>query len=285
MNGALFGLIFHVLGSVMMEEGQQSRSVDFYTYLRAEKRLAKSTVKRYIEAANRFKKANVSEIEYYMSILDGDTSSTNKRAIYYTMKYLLEMRGEQLGLKPPKMYHKRRPNIEQENVWKILDIVDDDRDRALLLTNLYTGLRPSEVLNIKKSDVDFDNAIVKIKNTKTYHDREIPINRKALNAIKKYLATRKDDGEYLFITKHGCRRISIGRYRDLLKEYAEKANIPKATPYMIRHTFATLFIENDGDIKILKELLGHSQIRTTEGYVHESKKMIRKGYEKACPEF
>mgnify|MGYP002682561549 FL=1 len=74
-------------------------------------------------------------------------------------------------------------------------------------------------------------------------------------------------------------------YRFALKKYCSKARIKRVTPYQLRHTFATQFIENGGDVLILKSIMGHSNIKTTEGYVHENTRMIMKGYEQACPEF
>ena len=224
--------------------------------------------------------------EHYFKTLDNpNLASKSKAHIYYAIKHLCEYKGMKFEYSPPKTHLRRREDVELEDVWKLLDVIKDTRDLALILTHLYTGLRPSELLNLKKEDLDIDKGLMTVKNTKTYRDRIVPLHKKPLMAIRKYYATRKDKDVHVFYSIRERGQVTTVGYRFILQKYCEMAKIKKITPYQLRHTFATQFLENNGDVLILKNIMGHSDIKTTEGYIHENARMIRKGYEKACPEF
>ncbi|NMC77084.1 MAG: site-specific integrase [Candidatus Methanofastidiosa archaeon] len=260
---------------------------DFYRYLRGIKNLAASTSNRMLSRMPKgWTNWNENDVnEFYFKTLDKSCSSTHKRQIHYCLKYFSEFKGYHFDNKPPRVHKKCRKNVELEDVWKLLDVVDSDKYLALILTQLYTGLRPSELLALKIEDLDIDKRIITVKNTKTYRDRIVPIHKKALTILRKYLASRDDSNPHLFYSKYKKAQLNLQIYQKALREYSEKAKIKRVTPYQIRHTFATQFIENGGDILILKNIMGHSDIKTTEGYVHENANMIKKGYDKACPEF
>lgn len=260
---------------------------EFYRFLRGKKNLAPGTCKRMLQIMpNNLMGWDEGQIKnYYFKMLDMEYSSTHKRHIHYVLKYYSEWKGFGFEYKPPKAHHVRRKNVEMEDVWKLLDVITDTRDLALILTHLYSGTRPSELLALKIEDLDLEHGMLTVRNTKTYMDRIIPLHKKPLTAIRKYFATFDGKGPYLFSTKKGKSGLKIQTYQKILRSYSKKAGIKRVTPYQIRHTFATQFIENGGDVLILKSLLGHSRVSTTEIYIHENTRMIRKGYEKACPEF
>jgi len=261
---------------------------DFYRFLRGNKKLASSTSMNLITRLPRgwMDWSEDRLHEFYFEILDSNRhSSSSKHSAHYAIKYLCEFKGYKFDYKPPRVHHKRRQSIEPENVWKILDKIDNDRDLALILTHLYTGLRPTEILALKKEDLDLDKGTIIVKNTKTYQDRIVPIHKKPMMALRKYIAKRNDYCPSLFYSFREKTPMTLFAYRFALKKYCKKAGIRRVTPYQLRHTFATQFIENGGDVLILKSIMGHSNIKTTEGYVHENTRMIMKGYEKACPEF
>ena len=105
----------------------------------------------------------------------------------------------------------------------------------------------------------------------------MPLNKKTIVELKRYIFNNGVSKGKLFI-------MTRDRFSKLILRYSRRLGF-KVTPYMLRHTFATLFVENNGNLLILKNIMGHSQISTTERYVHESKRMIKSGYDKACPEF
>ena len=261
---------------------------DFYRFLRGKKNLSTVTVKGMIgRIPNTLSNLDDPEqlYRYYFSVLDRDTSSAHKRQIHYALKYYCEYKNWEFDFKPPKQHMKRRQHSQLEDIWKLIEVIEDKRDLAIIMFHLYTGLRPSELLTLELKDVDLDHGLVKIRDTKTYMDRIVPVNRKAISILKKYLMTREDNFPLLFKSYRWDKQVSLRAYRCVLTKYCNKANLNNITPYMIRHTFATCYVENGGNIKALKEILGHRQIKTTEIYIHESEKIVKKDYERACPDF
>jgi len=261
---------------------------DFYRYLRANKKMTTLTAQGIICRLPKgwLEWPEEQLHEYYFITLDNpNLASKSKSHIHYAIKHLCGYRGLKFDYLPPKVHMRRREDVEPEDVWKLLDVITDTRDLALILTHLYTGLRPGELLGLKKEDLDMDKGMMTIKNTKTYKDRIVPVHKKPLMTIRKYFATRNDADDHVFFSIREKGPVTTVGYRFILQKYCEMAGIKKITPYQIRHTFATQFLENNGDVLILKNIMGHSDIKTTEGYIHENARMIRKGYEKACPEF
>jgi integrase/recombinase XerD len=250
-----------------------------YIFLRGVKGLSKSTVKRYSEIATYIEKNKLDPFEFYLNTLDSEYSNSHKRNVYYAVKYICEYQGVNFPFTPPKQHQKRRDHAKEKDIIKLLSVVKDPRDKALLLLHIYTGLRPSELLKIKISDIDFKELLVNIRETKTFQDRIVPFNVSCKLAIMNYLDCRMDDNcPYLFKCKNEDHPMTLQRYRYILREYCDKANLKRITPYMIRHTFATCYIESGGNLKALKEILGHRQIKTTEIYIHESESIIKKDY-------
>ncbi|HSX03785.1 MAG TPA: site-specific tyrosine recombinase/integron integrase [Rhabdochlamydiaceae bacterium] len=158
------------------------------------------------------------------------------------------------------------------------------RDKAMLEVLYASGLRVSELCSLSIQDVDDDFVHVKGKGGKA---RIVPIARKAIAAIDHYLLNfRKGEGEKdqaLFVTKRGRRidRITVwGR----VKFYAKKAGLQKrVSPHTFRHSFATHLLENGADLRIIQELLGHSNIGTTDRYTQISQKHLTASFEAFHP--
>jgi len=270
-------------------EKQSPIEEDFRRHLRANKKMTASTTKRVI---TRLPKGWIvwpedQLHEYFFQTLDRtDLSSKTKSHVYYAIKNLCDFRGIKFDYKPPKNHTGRRNSVEPETIWKLLDVVTDIRDQALFLTHLYTGMRPGELLALKKEDIDIDQALITIRDAKCNKSRTIPIHKKPLMLIRRYLATRTDGSPYIFHTKRGEDPMSTTGYRLLLRRYCKKAELKKIiVPYEIRHTFASTWVENNGNLLTLKEILGHSDIKMTELYVTANPRMLKKNYNESCPEF
>lgn len=143
------------------------------------------------------------------------------------------------------------------------------RDIAVLELLIGTGLRVSEVCNIKKEDMIYESNIIKIYG-KGSKERIIPIyNKDMINAIEIYEKEFSDeliDSKYFFINKRK-NRLSSQSVRNMIKKYCKDCNIQiNITPHMFRHTFATMLLDEDVDIRIIQMLLGHSSIVTTQIY-------------------
>ncbi len=158
------------------------------------------------------------------------------------------------------------------------------RDRAILQVLYASGLRASEICSLNIQDVD--DTIVRVKG-KGGKERVVPIAKSAVNAIDDYLTSSRnpseDKLEALFLTERGKRidRITIWKR---IKFYAKKAAITKPiSPHTLRHSFATHLLENGADLRVIQEMLGHSNIATTDRYTHISMRHLSEAFEAFHP--
>ena len=167
------------------------------------------------------------------------------------------------------------PNIETK---------DGLRDKAMLETMYASGLRVSELLNLELSRINFNTGIITVigKGDKM---RKVPVGDFALDYIIKYVEEvrnkmkKKAKDRYLFLSKYG-KKLSRQYFFKMVKKYAEQAGITTSiSPHTLRHSFATHMLENNADLRVVQELLGHANIATTEIYTHISTKRIVSAYD------
>lgn len=154
------------------------------------------------------------------------------------------------------------------------------RDLAVIELLIATGLRVSELCSLDVGCLDLDGHSLRVLG-KGDKERVIHLeNEKTLNAIRDYLKCRGEvvSGKMpaLFLNRFG-NRVSDHAIRDMLQRRGQEAGLSRhVTPHMFRHTFATLLLENDIDIRYIQHLLGHSSLRTTEIYTHVTSAKLRK---------
>lgn len=158
------------------------------------------------------------------------------------------------------------------------------RDRAILEVLYGTGIRVSELCQLKVNDVD--DAFIRVQG-KGGKERIVPIGSKALTAVDHYLNFR--DGEkysqqlYLFVTNRGRPIHRIGVWM-IVKNYAKQASIDKViSPHTFRHSFATHLLDNGADLRVIQELLGHANISSTDRYTHVSRSHLQEAFQKFHP--
>ncbi len=151
-----------------------------------------------------------------------------------------------------------------------------------------SGLRISEICSLKLPSIDSENLIV-IVSGKGNRQRMVPFGEKTLEILNKYLKESrnkiltKHKSEYLFVSKKGEKLDRKSIWKSLQK-YAQKARIHKnLSPHIFRHSFATHMIQNQADIRVVQELLGHSDISTTQIYTHVNKKYLKEIHRKFHP--
>lgn len=176
----------------------------------------------------------------------------------------------------PKKEKKLPTVLTRNEVFKLLEIPETDRptgkrDKAMLEILYATGVRISELLSIKLSDILFNSHLLRCtgKGNKT---RLVPIGTEALNAAKSYLEARpklsKRRCDYLFLNTRGNKLSRMGFWKILVR-YVKLAGIDKrVTPHTLRHTFATHLLEGGADLRSVQEMLGHESITTTQIYTH-----------------
>ncbi len=162
------------------------------------------------------------------------------------------------------------------------------RDKAMIELLYATGLRVSELINLKIQDVNLNDNFV-ICFGKGKKERLVPFGQKAFNAIIDYLKSsrpallKNKQSNYLFLNKRGKKLTRQGFWK-ILKKYAKKINLSsKLSPHILRHSFATHLLEHGADLRSVQLMLGHSDISTTEIYTHISKSRIQQLYKKYHP--
>ena len=183
------------------------------------------------------------------------------------------------------------------DVDQINQLLDDERHQAsnnplklrdLCILELFysSGLRLSELasLNIVSFEDDFRQVRVLGKRSK---ERIVPVGRRAQQIIKQWLDSRRDfvkgDEQALFLSKQG-NRISNRQIQNRVKQFAKEAGLPMGVhPHMLRHSFASHILESSSDLRSVQELLGHSDISTTQVYTHLDFQHLSSVYDKAHP--
>jgi len=201
-------------------------------------------------------------------------------------------------LKFPKLQRKIPKTLNQEIIDTMLDNSKNLslRDSTIIELIYATGIRASELINIKITDIDFNEATLRILG-KGSKERIIPIHNLALKLIAKYWKNEiynhnklvknkniKFKRDFLFLNIHGKKLTRQGLWY-IIKTISKKLglDINKISPHILRHTFATHLLYNGVPLRHLQELLGHSNISTTQIYTHLSDQYIESEYSKFSP--
>lgn len=163
------------------------------------------------------------------------------------------------------------------------------RDRTMLEVLYATGMRVSELINLTLERVDFNMKYI-IAFGKGRKERIVPLGSVAAEFLQQYLEkvrpklTHEDRNTNIVFLAFGGHKLTRQRFWQIIRAYGRKANINKAlTPHILRHSFATHLLDNGADLRSVQELLGHSDISTTQIYTHLTNKRLRDIYAKAHP--
>lgn len=155
------------------------------------------------------------------------------------------------------------------------------QDYVILETLYSTGMRVSEICNLKKSDIDIENGLIKVSG-KGNKVRLIPLTERLKNLLLEILKYRNSN-DYIFQTKKGGKLYPEYIERLVKKYLSEISEDGKVYPHLIRHTFATHLLNRGADIRTIKELLGHESLETTTIYTHVSIEHLKNIYKKTHP--
>lgn len=178
-------------------------------------------------------------------------------------------------VRSPKKWQRIPEVLSYKEVSRLISVANKRswqgrRDRAILEVMYACGLRISELLELKLSDLDLEAGFLKCTG-KGNRQRVVPVGSKAIDAVKAYLEKRpkKDPAErHLFVTKFGRKFSRQGLWKIINKHAIESGIRKKITPHTLRHSFATHLLEGGADLRAVQELLGHSDISTTQVYTH-----------------
>ena len=198
-----------------------------------------------------------------------------------------------LQLDSPKLPRSLPKSLTEEDVVALLNAPDKEqmlglRDRAMLETLYATGLRVSELVNLKVSEVSIQEGVVRVvgKGSKT---RLVPLGEEALDWITRYMEQSRRsilDGQLsdsLFVTQRGA-AMKRQAFWHLIKRYTRLAGIAKPmSPHVLRHAFATHLLNHGADLRVVQMLLGHADISTTQIYTHVARERLKQLHAKHHP--
>ncbi len=161
------------------------------------------------------------------------------------------------------------------------------RDQSIMELFYSTGIRRSELIELKLNDIDFQNKVLKVVG-KRNKQRYIPLLESLIVSLNTYLTRRNkleniNDSNYLFLTKKGVKIYETLVYRIINKYFSVASSKLKKSPHVLRHSFATHLLNKGADLNAVKELLGHSSLAATQIYTHSSIAELKKNHAKAHP--
>ena len=166
--------------------------------------------------------------------------------------------------------------LNEDEIGRLFRALINKKHKAMLFTIYSAGLRVSELVHLKMKDIDSGRMQIRIEQAKGKKDRYVGLSPVLLDILRNYLKTYKPRPKiFLFESEQTFTAYPIRTVQKIFTEAKNKAGINKAVGvHALRHSFATHLLEKGTDIHYIKELLGHFDIKTTERYLHVSKKQL-----------
>lgn len=288
----------------------------FHLFLELEKSLSENTILSYEYDIKKFKEflnsikvssfadVNESSIEKFIAYLSKEyKSSSNARTLSSLRQFFDFMISSGYFSKSennpfsnfdsPKLERKLPVVLTYDEIVKILGSIDVTnslglRDRSVLETMYACGLRVSELVNLKTSNIYKNEGVVRVYG-KGSKERVVPIGKEALEWIDVYLTKSRinlanpKSENYLFLNWRG-RKLSRMAIWNIIDKYSKSAKIDKQIhPHILRHSFATHLLEGGADLRSIQEMLGHSDISTTQIYTHVDITYLKEVHKSAHP--
>ena len=287
----------------------------FQNYLQLEKKYSPHTILAYINDLNffqefiktNFDQTNLEQVNYSLirswivTMVDNEisNSSVNRKiqSLKAFYKFLLKTKQIEVNpllkhkaLKTPKILQIPFSEKELDNVLnnlKFPDGFEGIRDKLIIDLFYSTGIRRTELINLKLSNISLFNSTIKVLG-KRNKERIIPILPIIGQNIKNYLTERThlehiNDNDYFFLMLKGIKLNDSFVYRLINNYFSNVSEKVKKSPHILRHTFATHLLNNGADLNSVKELLGHSSLASTQIYTHSSLAELKKVYGNAHP--
>jgi len=282
---------------------------NFLKYIEFEKRYSKHTLTSYNTDLTQFfnflhteyEISDVTEVSHQIirswisSMLDGGISSRSVNRKITTLKsfYRYLMQEDEVVENPtqkiisPKNAKKLPVFVEKSKMDKLLseiefpDTFEGERDKLIIDVFYMTGMRLSELLGIKKEDIDFSKSSIKVLG-KRNKERIIPLSINLLDQLKKFSEKHKINS-YFFVNFKRNKLTSKNIYNIVNKYLGMVSSLEKRSPHILRHTFATHMLNNGADINAIKEILGHANLSATQVYTHNTIEKLKTIYKQAHP--
>ena len=287
-----------------------TKKEDFRQYLLLEKKYSNNTANSYIEDLETFikyfknkkslKNITRADINDYITNLSNNLSaksvSRHISSLKTFYKYLLldnyVTSGPAAHLKVPKLAKTLPKTLSEEEVDKLLNVnLTDDysyRNKAMLELMYSSGLRVSELINLKVTDIDLAMNLVRVYG-KGSKERIVPLGDYALDALKEYINNhrgnllKKTPSDYLFLNSRGTNMTRQAFFK-IIKKQAFMVGIKKEiSPHTLRHSFASHLLTHGADLRTIGELLGHADVSSTQIYTHLTNEKLKENYVESHP--
>ena len=282
----------------------------FIKYLSAEKRFSEHTITSYSTDLDQFSiflseeyqiSDEVTEISYQIvrswiaSLIEKGVTprsvnrkiSTLKTYFKFLIRENVISESPMLKIVTPKSKKRLPIFIEENQIENLLNEVDFDegfigeRDKLIIELFYVTGIRLSELINIKIFDINFSNSLIKVLG-KRNKERLIPLSINIVNELQNFVK-KYNLNNYLFTNLDGTKVYTKLVYRVVKKYIGKISSVNKKSPHILRHTFATHMLNNGADINAIKELLGHANLSATQIYTHNTIEKLKTVYKQAHP--
>lgn len=287
----------------------------FIKYLKYERHYSKLTIRSYSDDLNQFTKyvkendplTSIDQCDHFfirrwvVYLIDQgiSTRSVNRKLSCLRSFYKFLIKNTKLSTNPvdkvlaPKSSKKLPVFIEQDKMQNLFSTIEfgngfvASRDQLILDLFYQTGIRLSELIQLKISDINLKKMNLKVLG-KRNKERIIPFNTTLIDTIKTYMKEREklefiNQEGLLFQTEKGEPLYPKLVYRTVNKYLNQISTIQKKSPHVLRHTFATHLLNNGADLNAIKELLGHANLNATQIYTHNSFEQLKKIYNQAHP--
>lgn len=194
-----------------------------------------------------------------------------------------------IGHKALKVQKKIQVPFSKKEILEVMDAIQGDdfesvRNRLVIEMLYATGIRRTELLHMKLSDIDFSENVIRILG-KRNKERFVPILSTMLTSIHNYLPLRNElaENDYLFVTSKGNKMYETLVYRIINSYFSLASTKLKRSPHILRHSFATHLLNEGANLNSVKELLGHSSLASTQVYTKNSLESLKQMYNQAHP--
>lgn len=246
---------------------------------------SKSTVKSYTNSVTRFlsyyneRKMTLGGLnensvkEYVQQEIKNKEPASISHSIFAIQFFFEKVLGKKIYIPRPKRNKKIPEILTKEEVKKMIEVTSNIKHRLILKVLYGCGLRVSEVINLRKEDINFNEKLIYVKLAKGKKDRFVKIPDSLADELKSYMNLLVEDA--LFPSNRGG-NLTTATIQAIVENSAKKAGIKKEVyPHLLRHSFATHLLEQGTDLRIIQKLLGHSDIKTTQIYTQISQASIK----------
>lgn len=241
---------------------------------------SKQTIRGYLYSVQKFlefsKRSGINEdsVKNYVQKNLRDKNPSSVRKDLFAIKFFFDkILKQKLELPTPKKNQTIPDILTIEEIKKIIENTSNVKHKLIIKLLYGTGLRVSEIVNLKKEDINLKEDLIKVKLSKGKKDRFVKIPLSIKDELQSY--SKLNNSKYLFPSNRGG-KLAKDTIQKIVSNSAKKAKIKKRVyPHLLRHSFATHLLENGTDLRIIQKLLGHSSIKTTQIYTQISQASIR----------